>query len=124
MVIGWIENCTLEANAPGGIVSVILPSTLASEPPAAPIVPVAATPLGVPTAVTSATGVWHFVPGSAKTCHVIALVCEMPFTVYENVALSRSANVTVAVPTTVSTALGGNGTELNAGPVTVEISPA
>jgi len=48
-----------------------------------------------------------------------------PFTVYLNEAWLPSAKVSVVEPTTVSTFFAGSkGVALNAGPVTVDTSPA
>ena len=64
-------------------------------------------------------------PGNSS-CGTICLTCEIPFTVYSNVALWPSAaKVSFAEPTSVRTlALGGNGSVLNGGPVKLETGPA
>jgi len=60
----------------------------------------------------------HIGTGLPKTCLVISLVWCTPLTVYSNVPLFASVNVSVAVPTfSALTAVGSNGTELNGGPV-------
>ena len=61
---------------------------------------------------------WHTVPGVRKTWRLMVFVCATPSTVYANVPALPWVNVNVALPTAVTvTALGANGTALNAGPV-------
>ena len=62
------------------------------------------------------------VPGAAKTCCVIDLVCDTAppavFTVYENVPLLPLKKVNVAVPYgDAETSAGRNGTASKAGPL-------
>ena len=55
--------------------------------------------------------------GSGEDCRVIALVCEMPSTVYAKVPLSALEKVSMALPTSVAATVPAQGTRLNGGPV-------
>jgi hypothetical protein len=73
---------------------------------------------------TAAKTCGQIAPGAPKTCRVIGFDCALPFMVQANVALLPSANVTDAVPTTVSaTWVLFHGIALTGGAVTVDIGP-